>query len=155
MAPKIYVSQNGLASCPGCLNHIRLEPTPGQTVCPFCGETLHVAARAPEQGQGALKSLQKSRSGLVATALAGAGLSLTLACTEPEPDDDNDNQWSLSEDAGDDSDADGDVDVEEYEEEENIYADYGDYPNDFNGDPNTNSGDVDAGQDDDADAMGG
>ena len=146
MAKKIYVSQNGLASCPSCLNHIRFDSTPDKTVCPFCEESLVVAAQSREQGGNALSTLKKSRSGMVAAALAGAGLTLTVACVEPDPGDTNDNNWELEEDAG--QDAEDDVEANYYENYTNQNADYGDFPNDYD---NMNDGYYNEGEEPNAD----
>ncbi len=148
MPKKIYVSKSGFASCPSCLNHIRFDSTPEETVCPFCEESLTVSVQTSEQGSRVLETLKKSRSGMVAAALAGAGLTLTVACAEPDPTDTNDNQWELGEDAG--GDAEGDVEVDVYEEYNNIYADYGDFPNDYDnlGEEPYNDGESDDGESD-------
>lgn len=132
MMPTIYVSKQGLASCPSCLNHIRLDADRDETICPFCEETLQVAARSSGVGSGAIDFLRNSRSGIVASALAGAGLTLTVACGDPDPDpvEEDDAGWSPTEqDAG--SDAGDDVeDVEyNYTNYENIQQDYGDFAN--------------------------
>lgn len=51
--------------------------------CPFCGEALAISIQGPI-GQATMSVLRKSRSGLVAAALAG-GLMFT-ACGDEDPD---------------------------------------------------------------------
>lgn len=148
MPKKIFVSKEGYASCPACLNHVRLDTDREKTVCPFCDEKLLVAAKADTEGSRTLDVLRSSRSGLVASALVGAGLSLSVACTEPTPDD-NDGQdagWNVDEDAaGGDTDGD-DAEFEDVNNPDPIQQDYGDFANDeFNYNPNDSE--PDAGQD--------
>lgn len=162
MPKTIHVSDKGLASCPACLNHIRLDDERGETVCPFCDETLQIAAREQDEGGQALDVLRSSRSGLLASALVGAGLSLTVACADPDPGDGDNSEsgWDVGEDAGDD------VNYEEGPNHNNMVADYGGYPGggpndeepsnqqepdaghgdvDDNDESNGNDGEVDAG----------
>ena len=100
MAPTIYVSKNGFASCPSCLSHIRLDADRDETVCPFCEEKLTVAAHSAQIGGGAMGILRNSRSGILAAALAGAGLSLTMACGDPDPDSEQVAQADVGADVG-------------------------------------------------------
>lgn len=154
MAPIIYVSKSGFASCPSCLSHIRLDVERDETVCPFCEEELTIAARAAKPGFGAMKLLKGSRSGLLAAALAGAGLSLTMACGDPDdPDPDpveqdvgtqagfntgeGDAGSSASSDAGNADPSGDDVEYEDVYEEPIPVQDYGMFPNDYpNEEPN-------------------
>lgn len=131
--PKIiYVSKKGYASCPACLNHIRLDADREETVCPFCEETLQVAAAASTEGSRTLEVLRNSRSGLVASALLGAGLSLSVACSDADDPDtgEEDAGWSVGEDAGGEDDA--GPNFQEQDADHNIVQDYGGFPNDYN-----------------------
>lgn len=149
MPKTIYVSREGYASCPACLNHVRVDVEADETVCPFCDEQLAVAARnnSTSEGSGALEALKSSRTGAVASALAGAGLSLTVACVDPEPgDEEPDAGWNVGEDAGDDSDDSG-VNFQEEDTNGGVVADYGDFPEENRGmnDPGGDAGMEDAG----------
>ncbi len=125
MAPKVYVSDDRLTSCPSCLNHIRVAPKLTETVCPFCEVSLTVAVRGTA-GSGALGVLSASRSGKVAAALAGLGLTMTVACGDPDPVEEPDAGFNVEE-----GDADGDDVDEHYVPNQEEMMDYGDFPNDY------------------------
>lgn len=150
----IYVSKNGLASCPSCLNHIHLDDDFDETVCPFCEEKLSIAARTSD-GKGAFNLLRNSRSGLLAGALATAGLSLAVGCGEPDPDPEpkeNDPNWSPTEQSDAGGEGDDTLNYEQNPHEEYI-ADYGGFPDDYNYnyEPNYQDPMVDVGVGDDGD----
>lgn len=140
MPKTIYVSTEGYASCPACLNHVQVDVEEDQTVCPFCDEKLTVAAKnnRSSEGSGALETLKSSRSGMVASALAGAGLSLTVACVEPDPGDGTDAGWNVEEDAGEDA-----VNFQEEDTNGGVTQDYGAFPEDnHNAEPRDAGSDV-------------
>ncbi len=148
MPKTIYVSKRGYASCPACLNHIKLDPKREETTCPFCDEALTLAAAASTEGSRTMEVLRNSRSGLVASALLGAGLSLSVACSDADDPDtgEEDAGWNVEEDAGDD---DAGTNFQEQDADHNIMQDYGDFPNDFNYGEEPNATDPDAGVEED------
>lgn len=83
----VYVSRSGLAMCPACVTHFRLEePAHTTTQCPFCETTLGVSVKQPRslQGLSALTRLNRSKSGMM---LAALGVSVTLsACEQKSPE---------------------------------------------------------------------
>lgn len=119
---KVYVSDDGLTSCPSCLQHIAVAPNLSETTCRFCGTLLTVALKGPV-GRGAMGVLSSSRSGKIAAALAGLGLTLTVGCTEPEPDEPIEKE-----------------DITNHEE----MMDYGTFPNNGWEEPDSGGGDIDA-----------
>lgn len=78
----IFVSRSGMAMCPACMTHFKLNQAALTTTeCPFCETTLGVSTRTPRSQHGftALRRLNRGKSGLM---LAALGVSLTLAACE-------------------------------------------------------------------------
>ncbi len=87
MPKRVYVSPDGLASCPQCLSHVRVEDEIDETVCPFCDNSFHLHHGVTEVGSSASTLLRNSRTGIMIAAFAGAGLTMTVACGEEEDDE--------------------------------------------------------------------
>ncbi len=123
MTIKVKVTRAGFTSCPSCLSHIRVESELNDVECPFCGEALAISIQQPV-GQATMSVLRKSRSGLVAAALAG-GL-MFAACSDEDPDKTNN--------------ANNTVDMEpDFVEEPINNQDYAGGPNNFNNINNSNN----------------
>ena len=81
MKRRIKVSRSGLTECSACEQHIRIEPKVVETVCPFCGTPLAVAA-----SDDALSGVRSNRS-LFAASLVG--IALSAGCIEEPPPENN------------------------------------------------------------------
>lgn len=74
------ISRAGYTACPGCLSHVKVEPT---MACPFCGEQLRDKETL---GATTMERLRGSRTALLALGLAG-GVAFAIACGDAEPKD--------------------------------------------------------------------
>ena len=84
MPRRIPVSQDGLAACPSCATHVRVDAADGDVVCPFCDHAWGVRSRVR-----APRSVSR-----VGATIGGAILvAVQIACTSADvygapPDDD-------------------------------------------------------------------
>ena len=116
MAYRIQVSRHGLTRCPACRAHMKIAAEVGQTVCPFCDETLHVALADGSSG-GVLTAarglLATGRSGLLAASLLSLSVASGCGVEEDDPPADTSNA-----DADASGDASGDTTVEDVDNDD-------------------------------------